>query len=136
MKIKVGAHTLEVMFKDPKDMDGSLGMCFSNDNVIHIRKGMPKSKEKEVLLHECLHAIDEFYGIGLGEKKVNILAMCLLTFFKENRFLYEQESCFRAIGKDKGRKTGVSKHTSSSKKHGVKNGHFPKLSRNNSSKRG
>lgn len=110
MILKIGCHEVRVVYKEKEEMTDCLGLCSSNEHIIYIRKGMPQSKEKEVLLHECLHALDEFYGIGLGEKKIGTLAICLLSLLTENKVFNEPRKTTRATRENQGRKTSLPKH--------------------------
>ena len=86
-KIKVGAYTYIVKRKKTikEDNQELLGLCDRGAHLIYIVKDLSDKKAKEVLLHECLHAIEESYGINLGENKVNLLGLALLALIDDNK---------------------------------------------------
>lgn len=88
--VKIGVYDYKVVEKDKIEMDGTplCGMCDREKFEIHIQKGMKSKKEKEVFLHECLHGIETSYGIELGEKKVNLLALALLALICDNKLRF------------------------------------------------
>jgi hypothetical protein len=91
-QVKIGYFTYGIEFVDdiPKDLklkEKALelwGFCDNDNQVLYFKKGMNRQRFIEVFLHECLHAIEESYGIDLGEKKVNRLGLSLAALFKEN----------------------------------------------------
>ena len=67
-------------------MDGEqlLGYCDVNSCKIMLKQGMSEEKKKEVFFHECVHAIDENLNIGLGENKVNLIGIHVLSLITNN----------------------------------------------------
>ena len=55
-KIKVGPHVYSVIRKPKSVMGESNGYCRANELQILIQKGLRRSKAKEILVHELLHA--------------------------------------------------------------------------------
>jgi hypothetical protein len=51
---------------------------------IAIRKGLDPALRAQTLLHETLHAIDEMYGLGLGENRIRVLEQVLTGLWKHN----------------------------------------------------
>ena len=85
-KIKVGAYTYEVQYKKLIKDRGieHWGTCNREKHIIELLENMPADRKAEILLHECLHAIEESYDILLGERKINLLALALVALIKDN----------------------------------------------------
>ena len=88
--VKIGAYDYKVVEVDKLVHEGKelLGLCDRENNVISLLKGMKPKKEKEVFIHECLHAIEESYGITLGEKKVNLLGLAIMALISDNKLRF------------------------------------------------
>lgn len=92
-KVKIGCLTYEVKYvKDvPKEYKSKVksldlwGFCDHDSQSIYLKVGMSKERLREVFIHECLHMIEEAYGINLGEKKVNTLGLAIADLIKTNR---------------------------------------------------
>ena len=88
--VKIGAYDYKVVEVEDLQLDGksSLGVCDRETNIIQLEKGMKPKKEKEVFIHECLHAIEDSYGIDLGEKRVNLLALAIMALISNNKLRF------------------------------------------------
>ena len=88
--IKIGAYDYKVVEKDDIEHEGNKlwGLCDREANVIFLQKGMKPKKEKEVFIHECLHAIEESYGVHLGENRVNMLGLALMALISDNKLRF------------------------------------------------
>lgn len=89
--IKVGPFDYRVKLwkKVPADNARSYGMCDRTTTTILIRKGMSPSREREVVLHEVVHAAYDVSGLTCKddcpeEMVVNDLSFCLLSVLREN----------------------------------------------------
>jgi hypothetical protein len=87
-KVKIGLYTYKV--KNVNEIKDGInnqcwGLCDHDTHTIFLKKGMKEPRRSEVFLHECIHGIEESYGIALGETKVNQLGLALMSFFKENK---------------------------------------------------
>ncbi len=73
--------------------------CYGTSDVtkqlILIEDGMPHERERDTLLHECIHAIDDQLNMGLDEDQVARLATTILALLLDNpafaRYLLERE---------------------------------------------
>lgn len=88
--VKLGNHEFKVIYKKTirhpgKNGEECYGLCDYDSHVIYLQRGMHPSKKSEVFFHECLHAIDELFDLRLGEKKVNLLAVTVMAWIKNNR---------------------------------------------------
>lgn len=56
-KVKIGGHTLEVIFTNDCDEIeyNAIGKTILGKNLIRINKNYPKSRQEECLLHEIIH---------------------------------------------------------------------------------
>jgi len=75
------------------DRDGKQGYYHSETLTIGICDDLSKNRQKEVILHEILHAIHDFWRLG-DESKEEEYADCtatgLLMVFKDNPKLFKQ----------------------------------------------
>lgn len=62
-----------------------LGLCAFEECKIYILKSLSIERKKEVLLHECLHAIDKIMNYGLNEKLVNAISVEILKLIVDNQ---------------------------------------------------
>lgn len=51
---------------------------------ISLRKGLKGALKGQTLFHEALHAIDEMYGLKLGENRIRVLEQVLTDLWKRN----------------------------------------------------
>jgi hypothetical protein len=61
-----------------------VGECDSDGQVIRVRDGQPHEQERDTLLHEITHAVDEAMGTNLKEAQVRKIATGLLAVFLDN----------------------------------------------------
>lgn len=61
------------------------GMCWTTKGVIWLSKDAPDFLQKQILLHETLHMIDNLYNLGdLSETVISTLANTFLQFLQDN----------------------------------------------------
>ena len=87
--IRILGKKFSVAFTTSEPLKEDLnGECDTDQQRILVRDGMPLEGEQDVLLHECLHAIDEMVDSELTESQVKRLATGLLAVLKDNpRFI-------------------------------------------------
>ncbi len=56
---------------------------------IQISKTTPEPMQALALLHECIHAIHDLYGIRASEQTVSTLEMVLAQFIRDNRHVVD-----------------------------------------------
>lgn len=95
---RVLGYNYQVEFKPEAVFEGvdNRGLCYPSTQIIEISTTMPKDQQREVLLHELIHAIEDGTGISLTENQVTRLARAQLAVFKENQDL----AAFIALGDD------------------------------------
>lgn len=56
-----------------------------------LREDMTEESKEATLMHECLHALDEMYGIELSEEQVERLGNALYMFIEDNPQMFRGE---------------------------------------------
>jgi hypothetical protein len=86
-QVKIGCDIYDVVFEDKPDEGGEVcrGLCISSDRKIILSKSLTDVRLMETFLHECIHAIDDVYRIGLTEQQVNVLGVSLISLIRDNR---------------------------------------------------
>lgn len=83
--VKVGHYTYRVVhivgLSDGRELAGQVDYTTQE---IRLRPGLTPAHQRETLLHEVLHAIDDFMGIDLTEKQVGRLANGLAMVLADN----------------------------------------------------
>lgn len=91
--IKVGPHVYSVIRKPASAMPADNGHCDCNTLQIWVVQRLKRSKAKEILLHECLHACTHPSLIQGGkledEEFVTAVAPVLLQVLQDNPELLE-----------------------------------------------
>lgn len=76
---------------------GRSGECNFLRQTIQIDRALMDSKQKEVLLHEVLEAINEEYDVSLEHHQLSLLSVTLMATLRENKALRE---CLLGEGED------------------------------------
>lgn len=87
MKIKIIHQDYTIAFQpEPKLADGTrcAGFTDTENGRIVVAENLKPDNQREVLLHELIHAVDDTLSIGLKEKEVHQLSVGLYTVLKEN----------------------------------------------------
>lgn len=61
------------------------------EQEIALREDMTEESKEATLMHECLHALDEMYGIELSEEQVERLGNALYMFIEDNPQMFRGE---------------------------------------------
>lgn len=61
------------------------------EQEIALREDMTEESKEATLMHECLHALDEMYGIELSEEQVERLGNALYMFIEDNPQVFRGE---------------------------------------------
>lgn len=61
------------------------------EQEIALREDISEESKEATLVHECLHALDEMYGIGLSEEQVERLGNALYMFIEDNPQMFRGE---------------------------------------------
>lgn len=91
--VKVGPHVYTIIRKPSATMGDNHGLCRANELQIEIRKNLRRSKAKEILLHEILHACT--YPVLIqgnkhdDEEFITSVAPVLLQVLQDNPDLIE-----------------------------------------------
>lgn len=66
------------------ELDDALGITYSSKQLIKMVKDLPVDTERETLLHEVIHAVEDGMGLNLTEAQVHGLACGLYAVLKNN----------------------------------------------------
>lgn len=61
------------------------------EQEIALREDITEEAKEATLMHECVHALDEMYGIGLSEEQVERLGNALYMFIEDNPQMFRGE---------------------------------------------
>ena len=75
---------IEVRYMHPDDLDDAAGDANWSAGVINIATGLKLPIEKQTVMHELVHIIDESFGIGLKENQVQALSIPLARLVADN----------------------------------------------------
>lgn len=80
----------KVFSVDTVDPEGGLrtnaiGLCLHNSCQIRISSGIHIHEQKETVLHEVIHAIDNMLSLDMSETQVRSLSACLFAVFRDNQ---------------------------------------------------
>lgn len=86
MKIKIDWTEFELSF--PEEISHEDGKTFAefayDQRIIRVENRLPENQKAHEILHELVHAVTYFRGIGLSEDQVRGLSHGLTTVLKEN----------------------------------------------------
>jgi hypothetical protein len=84
-KAKVIGKTYAIQYvKGSPLAEDDMGECDDENQLISVCDGLPLDNEQDTVLHECIHALDKQFSMGLKEQQVAKLATALLAFIKDN----------------------------------------------------
>jgi hypothetical protein len=66
------------------ELPDALGETYTSKQLIRMQKGLPADTERETLLHEVIHAVEESLALGLTEAQVHALACGLFAVLRDN----------------------------------------------------
>lgn len=94
-KIKIGwkDYEVEVIKETGKMKDGGdelYGRIDLGKREITINKAYDDDQQKCTLVHECIHGVDELFGIGLKEEQVEQLGHGIYMLIKDNEEAFEK----------------------------------------------
>ena len=91
-RVKIGAHTYKVLFRDDLD-DENFGVCRPRKLSMFIDETVERTQQEETFIHEILHAIFKQEGMSSPlsyekeESQVQRLGHALYQVLKENNML-------------------------------------------------
>ena len=85
--LKICGHTYKVEMRKEPLVDNELvfGCCYQRKQLIVLQEDMSEDRAREVILHECIHAIDDELRLGMGENVVNLLGIMLKDLIVNNK---------------------------------------------------
>jgi len=63
------------------ELDGDLGLCVTDDNLILFDGRQTEQSLRHTILHEVVHSIEQKLHLGLTEQQVDLIALGLLEVF-------------------------------------------------------
>ena len=90
-KVKIGwkEYTIEeVNSQNINEGNGEFhGIGLHGPQIIKINKDYPKKDKQETLIHEILHCIDIYAGLGLSEDQITGLSNMIFQVLKDNHLM-------------------------------------------------
>lgn len=83
-RVKVGSRYYDIEYVASVDADDSLGECDYLPQKCLIKEGQAFEGERDSVIHELFHAVDENQQTDLKEKQVHMLASGVLTLLRDN----------------------------------------------------
>lgn len=80
--LNILGKTFKVEWVD--ELDGAVGETYTHKQLIRMQKGTPPDTERETLLHEVIHAVDESLALHMTEAQVHGLACGLYAVLRDN----------------------------------------------------
>lgn len=94
-KVKIGFKNYEVNMVDGDVTEGNsvcYGVIHFDDGIIDISKKYSRDMQECSLIHECVHGIDDIFGIDLSEDQIIKLGKGIYGFIKDNPQLFVKPS--------------------------------------------
>jgi len=66
------------------ELEGDLGRCITDENLILLNEHQTEQSSKHTLLHEIVHSIEQKLHLNLTEQQVDLVALGLLDIFANN----------------------------------------------------
>jgi len=82
--IKIFGETYNVILKSELEMNNNLGLCHPDKQEIWLNEKNTDQTNRNVLLHECVHAIDYMNDLDMTERQVNVSSTALIALVKDN----------------------------------------------------
>lgn len=92
--MKVGCLVYDIEHPPTIEAGGEcyFGECDNERQIIRIASMYPVDRKLQTMLHESLHAIAHVYCVpGLRERQVELLALGLTAFLRDNGLLKEDD---------------------------------------------
>lgn len=87
-KLKIGGHTIKIVFKE---LEGENGSFDSSKNTIFINPNIPRSQQESTLFHEILHALNSTMDShDYGHAFLDSFAEQLYQVFSVNKLLKDE----------------------------------------------
>ena len=84
-KVKVLGQTFSINYVNGAPLeDDDLGECSVDNLTISVRDGLSPEKERLILTHELVHAIEDVLGLRLKEKQVEGLETGIYALIRDN----------------------------------------------------
>ena len=87
MDFTVAGHKIKLVYTNKLKLDNEdcWGSYDDDKRTIYMRYKMDECRKADTFLHEIIHSIDFIHNLNLSEKAVNILAIELVAFIRNNK---------------------------------------------------
>lgn len=91
--LNICGHEYKIVYKKRLFYNGieCWGLCDDSKHVIYLARGMAKTRKMEIILHECIHAIQGINNIHLSEQAVKQLGIGILGLIRNNKLNFLQK---------------------------------------------
>jgi Zn-dependent peptidase ImmA (M78 family) len=85
-RVRVLGKQFQIKFhpEGSEEMEGNLGMCSYDKQIVYVEEGMPLENEQSTVFHELIHAVEEMMQLGLSEEHVKGLEVGLFALLRDN----------------------------------------------------
>jgi Zn-dependent peptidase ImmA (M78 family) len=84
MTFDLFSQTWTIRAAQPGEIESDLGQCRPDQLEILINPYQSSESQMHTLWHEITHAFEQKLQLALTEQQVDLLALCLLHFFRTN----------------------------------------------------
>ena len=97
--MKICGINYKVLYKNPEEMQGTIGLARFNDQEIWIGNKFTEQTKKIALWHETLHILSDAYNLKMNEKSITryeyflygiMLFFIIVNSGGQNAFIYFQ----------------------------------------------
>jgi len=82
--MKICGINYTVLYKNPEEMQGTIGLARFNDQEIWIGCQFTEQTKKIALWHETLHILSDAYNLKMNEEQVKFLTHALIALVEDN----------------------------------------------------
>ena len=82
--MKICGINYKVLYKNPEEMQGTIGLARFNDQEIWIGNKFTEQTKKIALWHETLHILSDAYNLKMNEEQVKFLTHALIALVEDN----------------------------------------------------
>lgn len=85
-RVRVLGKHFTICFHPENDeqMEGNLGMCDQDKQMIYVSEGQATESEQSTVLHELIHAAEESMGLNLLEEQVKGMEVAMFALLRDN----------------------------------------------------
>jgi len=92
--VRIGPYKVPIKFVAKVQVDGepAFGSYCDDPHTIEIERSLKERPEQlcNIVLHECLEAIDAIYAVGLQHSQIEVLSTALTETLRGSKYLRER----------------------------------------------